>query len=66
MREWFIVYQQFHYFLNSDIDECQENKITKGHELCSPGSTCVNHQGYYTCVPPKTRPIAIGKTWKLL
>ncbi|CAF1703113.1 unnamed protein product [Brassica napus] len=43
-----------------DIDECQENKITKGHELCSSGSTCVNHQGYYTCVPPKTRPIAIG------
>lgn len=47
-------------FLNSDIDECQENKITGGHKLCSQGSTCVNHQGDYTCVPPKTRPIAIG------
>ncbi|KAL0855869.1 hypothetical protein Bca101_061022 [Brassica carinata] len=43
-----------------DIDECQENKITGGHDLCSPGSTCVNRQGDYTCVPPKTRPIAIG------
>lgn len=51
-------------FLNLDIDECQENKITGGHDLCSPGSTCVNRQGDYTCVPPKTRPIAIGKMSK--